>query len=158
YAKFLYVFNLALLVAVFRLAGTTKGSQRWINLGMFQMQPSEFAKLIMIVCLAAFIVNRIETIGEPATLVSSFIYMAPPMVLILKQPDLGTSLVLIAVWLGMTYIAGAKAKHLALFVAAGAILFATLWHFRLVIKPYQRDRIETLWNPQADPGGAGYQV
>src|ERR1041384_7712910 len=121
YAKFLYIFNLILLVAVFKLAGTTKGSQRWINLGMFQMQPSEFAKLIMIVCLAAYIVHRVETIGEPSTLIGSFIYIVPPMVLILKQPDLGTSLVLIAVWLGMTYIAGAKAKHLAIFIVAGAV-------------------------------------
>src|SRR5262249_5610015 len=104
------------------------------------------------------IMHRIETIGEPATLIGSFLYMVPPMVLNLKQPDLGTSLVLIAVWLGMTYIAGAKAKHLAVFVVTGALFVATLWHFHLVIKPYQRDRIATLWNPEADPGGAGYQV
>jgi len=158
YAKPMYVANLGMLFLVFRLAQKTKGSQRWINLGMFQMQPSEFAKIILIFCLAAYIVNRIETIRETGTIVGTFLYIVPPMVLILKQPDLGTSLVLIAVWLGMTYIAGASVRHLAIFVAAGALLFAVLWHFKLGIKDYQRNRIETLWNPEADPGGAGYQV
>jgi len=156
-ARPLYAANLAMLLAVFRLAEETKGSQRWIDLGPLQFQPSEFAKLTMILCLAAWLVPRQEKISEFPTLLGSFAYMAVPMLLIFKQPDLGTSLVLAAIWFGMAYMAGARARHLAVFLAAGVMLFAGMWHFN-VLKSYQKNRLAAFVSPEADPRGVGYQV
>src|SRR5207237_50671 len=127
-ARALYVANLLILIAVLKIAPEVKGSQRWIPIGSFQFQPSESAKLIMIFCLAAFLVSRAEKIKEPGVLLSSLFYLALPMLLIFKQPDLGTALVLVAVWFGMTFIAGARALHLAAILLAGATLFWGMWH------------------------------
>ena len=159
FAKSLYVVNIALLIIIFipRFAPTTKGATRWIPIGSFHLQPSELAKLFMIVCLATFLLPRLEHIREPRTLALSFVYVAVPMLLIFKQPDLGTSLVLMAVWFGMTYIAGAKAQHLAFVLLAGCLLFAGMWHFN-VIKSWQKNRIVAFVDPTSEPRGAGYQV
>jgi rod shape determining protein RodA len=153
----IYVFNLISLASVFVLAPETKGSQRWIPLGIFNYQPSEFAKLFIILCLAAYLMRRLDHIAEPATLLGSFAYILLPMLLIFKQPDLGTSLVLIAVWFGMTFIAGARVLHLTLVFMTGLILFCGMWRFN-VIKPYQKNRFVAFINPAAEPNGAGYQV
>ena len=157
YARPLYVANLGILIAVLMRAEEVKGSQRWIDLGPFRYQPSESAKLIVICCLAAFLVSRAERIREPGVLLSSLFYLAVPMLLIFKQPDLGTSLVLIAVWFGMTYMAGARALHLIAILLAGVVMFWGMWHFS-VLKPYQKDRLVAFLDPTADPRGAGYQV
>src|SRR5258707_8688923 len=159
HARALYIVNVALLIIIFipRFAPTTKGATRWIPIGSFHLQPSELAKLFMIICLAAFLLSRLEHIREPGTLAASFVYVVLPMLLIFKQPDLGTSLVLFAVWFGMTYIGGARAVHLLAILVAGGALFAGMWHFN-VIKPFQKDRIIAFIDPGVDPGGAGYQV
>lgn len=157
WARPLYIANLLLLIAVYKVGSQAKGATRWIPLGSFQFQPSEFAKLIMIVCLAVYLMNRQEQIGKLGTVVGSFVYMAVPMLLIFKQPDLGTSLVLLAIWFGMTYIAGAKPKHLALFLVAGSLLFVGMWKMN-VLKTYQKNRLQAFINPEIDPKETGYHV
>jgi rod shape determining protein RodA len=84
--------------------------------------------------------------------------MAIPMVLILKQPDLGTSLVLMSIWFGMLYIAGARVKHLALILAVGALMAFVAWHVPGVLKDYQKARLTSFINPEADPRGSGYHI
>ncbi len=153
----LYFFNLVSLGVVFHFAPETKGAQRWIPLGSFHYQPSEFAKLITIVCLAAFLVRRQDRIDEMRTVVASFLYVAGPMLLIFLQPDLGTALVLIAVWLGMVYITGARAFHLILLILVGFILFAGMWKLN-VLKPYQKTRFAAFIAPSQDASRNGYQV
>lgn len=156
-AKPLYITNLCLLLLVWRFAPKIKGSARWINIGSFQFQPSEFAKLILIICLAVYILHRLDTIRQLPTLLGSFLYIAVPTALIYKQPDLGTALVLLSIWFGMTYIAGARLRHLALFLVCGIALFSLLWKTGQ-IKPYQKNRILVFMNPEIDPKDAGWQV
>jgi len=157
FVRSLYVANLALLLFVLKFSPEIKGAQRWIQIGGFQFQPSEFAKIILIICLAVYLTRRQETIHKLPTLIGSFLYMAVPIFLIFKQPDLGTSLVLVAIWFGMSFIAGARALHLALFVLAGLLLFVGMWRLN-ILKDYQKNRIIAFINPEIDPRDAGYHV
>ncbi len=127
-------------------------------MGGFQIQPSEFAKVILIIALAVFLVKRLETIGSFKTFVHSFIYLAVPMLLIFKQPDLGTSLVLIAIWTAMVFVMGTDIKNIVIFVGTLAVLVAAVWLMPHFLKPYQRNRLITFVNPSADPLGSGYHV
>jgi rod shape determining protein RodA len=157
-AKGIYVANLLLLASVFAGIGhQAKGAQRWIGIGPFALQPSEFAKLFLVITLAAFLVRNQANIREFRVVVKSFLHLAVPMLLIFKQPDLGTALVLTAVWFGMLFIGGADIKHLAAFFATGLLLGVGMWHAG-VLKDYQKARLESFINPDADPRGSGYHI
>jgi len=156
FVRLLYGINIGMLLVVMKFAAK-KGAQRWIPLGGFQLQPSEFAKLIMIICLAVYLQRRQEKIRELPTLLGSLAYMGVPMLLIFKQPDLGTALVLMAMWFGMTFIAGARVKHLAGLILIGMVLFTGMWKLN-VLKPYQKNRLSAFLNPDWDPKDAGYHV
>jgi rod shape determining protein RodA len=124
----IYIANLVLLVAVMAMGASAKGAQRWIDIGPFRLQPSEIAKIALIITLANHLSLRRHVIHDFRTVVGSFVYIAVPMLLILKQPDLGTSLVITAIWFGMVFIAGARVKHMAVFLL-GAVMMATIaWH------------------------------
>jgi rod shape determining protein RodA len=157
FPRWLYGLNIFLLVAVMAFSQSVKGAQRWIQFGFFQFQPSELAKIIMIVCLAAFLLKRQEKMHELPTVLGSLLYVGVPWLLIFKQPDLGTSLVIIAIWFGMTYMAGACGKHLLAIMVVGLALFGTLWRLD-IIKPYQKARLIVFIDPQWDPKAAGYHV
>ena len=157
FARQLYIANLLLLLIVIKKGQVVNGAARWINVAGFQFQPSEFAKLLIIVTLAVFLVRRLNTVETPKTLLQSFGYVAVPALLIFKQPDLGTALVLIAIWLGMVIIAGARIAHLALFGLAGALIFAGLWQSGR-IKSYQKNRLISFVHPESDPRESGYHV
>lgn len=157
FATHLYGLNLVLLAAVLKLGHATNGAARWIRLGSFPFQPSEHAKLIVVFTLAVFLAKRSESIRQPGTVLRSLLYVAVPMLLILKQPDLGTALVLGAIWLGMVYMAGAQLKHLAAIFATGLLLFTGMW-FSGTVKDYQKARIVNYVNQEANPKGSGYHV
>ncbi|HZP84911.1 MAG TPA: rod shape-determining protein RodA [Chthonomonadaceae bacterium] len=159
FARQIYLLNLLLLALVDlgHLSHSAKGAARWINLGGFQFQPSEFAKLFVILTLAVFLTRRQETIREGKTLLLSFLYIALPVALIFKQPDLGTALVVLAIWFGMVYMAGARIAHLAAFLVVGVLLFVGMWHTHL-IKDYQKNRLIAFIHPEADPKETGYHV
>ena len=156
-AKQLYIANIGLLLIVMKFAPHVKGAARWIRVAGFQFQPSEFAKLVVILTLTAFLARRRETIGEWKTLLLSFAYVAVPMALIFKQPDLGTALIVLAIWAGMVFVAGAKLQHLAALAAIGLTLFAGLWYSGL-LKEYQKERVRVLINPDSDSKATGYHV
>lgn len=156
FVKLLYGVNIGLLLLVMKFAAR-KGATRWIPLGSFQLQPSELAKLIMIVCLAVFLQRRLEKIRELPTLLGSLVYMGVPTLLIFKQPDLGTALVLLAIWFGMTFIAGARLKHLGALIVIGGVLFTGMWKLN-ILKPYQKNRMSAFINPEWDPKESGYHV
>ena len=130
FARHLYVLNLLALgaVSVAHFNSTRNGAARWIAIGPFQYQPSEFAKVIIILTLATFLAKNINTIKKPLTLVASFVLVALPAALVIKQPDLGTGLVLLAIWFAMVFVAGAEIKHLLALFGAGAVLFSALWY------------------------------
>ena len=154
----IYVTNLLLLAAVLVFAHSINGAARWINLFGFKFQPSEFAKLLVIITLAIYLQANREKIHEFGTFIKSLMYVFLPMVLIFKQPDLGTALVILAIWVGMTFIAGAKIQHMVLLAAGMSVLFCGLWYSGKVIKPYQRKRIIAFLNPDADKSGSGWHV
>jgi rod shape determining protein RodA len=158
YAGKLYVLNLLLLMAVLVMGHQSKGATRWIGFGAAKIQPSEFAKIILIIALAVFLVERREHIRTLNVFIKSFIYLAVPMLLIFKQPDLGTSLVLISIWLTMTFVMGTYVKNILLFVGVGILLALAAWNIPGVMKDYQKMRVITFINPQADMQGSGYHV
>jgi rod shape determining protein RodA len=157
FARQLYIANLLLLAIVFRGGQVVNGAARWINVAGFQFQPSEFAKLLTIITLAALLVRRGAEIEQPKTLCLSLLYVAVPAALIFKQPDLGTALVLLAIWMGMVFIAGARPRHLGIFILALMLVFAGLWYSGR-IKGYQKTRVISFLHPDADPRAAGYHV
>jgi len=161
YAPFLYIGNALLLLAVRVLSPEINGARRWIPLpipGMdFKLQPSEFAKVIIILTLAAYLARLGPSIREFPNLIKTLLHVALPVILIQLQPDLGTSLVLLAIWFGMVFLAGADWRHLVGMILVGALLFGVAWQTNL-LKPYQKDRIYTFINPMNDPKGDGYHV
>ena len=155
YGKKLYIFNLIMLLAVMLVGHSALGAQRWISIGPINLQPSEFSKLIMIICLASVLEDRIGQLNNLRDLLPVAIYIGVPFLLVLKQPDLGTSLVFMAIFIGMVFVAGINLKMLFGLFAAGVASFPVLWHF---MKDYQKTRIMVFIDPNVDPLGAGYHI
>lgn len=156
--KPLYALNVLMLLGVLVFGAERKGAQRWLELpGGFQLQPSEFAKLLLILTLAAWLARQGDAIRTPKGFLLSALHMAVPALLVFKQPDLGTSLVFAAVWFAMVYLAGARARWLWLTVVAGALGFAGLWHFD-ILRDYQKARLVSFLDPEADPKQSGYHI
>jgi len=164
YAKAIYVLNIALLLAVRFVGEEQKGAQSWIPIGPFYLQPSEFAKIAMIVTFAVYLARREGKLDRFMDLVPTFIFFGIPMLLIILQPDLGTALVFIAIYFGMLFVAGARPKHLIILILTGALLVGGILTAQLVfglekpLKPHQLDRLTTFVNPYKDPRGTGYHV
>jgi rod shape determining protein RodA len=156
--KLLYALNVLMLLGVLAFGAERKGAQRWLELpGGFQLQPSEFAKLLLILTLAAWLARNGAAIRTPTGFMLSALHLAVPALLVFKQPDLGTSLVFAAVWFAMVYLAGARARWLWLTVVAGALGFAGLWHFD-ILRDYQKARLVSFLDPEADPKQSGYHI
>lgn len=159
FTRHLYLLNLGLLLLVELplLGHAAKGGARWVKLAGFQFQPSELAKLLVILTLAVFLSRAQESIRQPRVLLLSFLYVAIPAALIFHQPDLGTSLVIVAIWFGMVFIAGARKRHLLFFLLAGVLLFVGYWHSGKM-KQYQKNRLISYMYPEADPKETGYHI
>ena len=152
----LYVVN-AIMLLVVKFAGTSAlGAQRWIQIGPFTLQPSEFAKIIMIICLARLLSNNRGGYRTWKSLLPVAGLMALPTLLIFIQPDLGTSLVFAAITFGMLYICGLNMSLVKKAFIAFAAVFPLIWFF--VLHSYQKMRILVLFNPSVDPYGSGYHV
>lgn len=155
YASRLYIFNIVLLVAVMLFGHSQLGAQRWIQIGSLSFQPSEFAKVFLIICLATFMDKRIEWLENFKDYLPVFAYIFVPFLLVMRQPDLGTSLTFIAILVGMIFVSGFKYKW---FFRLGVIFVALLPAFWLILKDYQKNRIRVFLNPELDPFGSGYHV
>lgn len=164
YWKLIYGLNILALLAVKVIGSEHKGAQSWIQIGSFSLQPSEFAKIAMIITFAVYLSQREGKLNRFKDLIPTFIFFGPPMLLILIQPDLGTALVFIAIYFGMLYVAGAKPKNLLILILIGVILVGGVLTAQLgfgldkPLKPYQLDRLTIFVNPYKDPRGAGYHV
>ena len=157
-ARVLYVVNLLLLVAVLvpHIGRTSLGAQRWIALGpLGQFQPSEIAKLVVVITLAKHLTDRSGPYQSVWDLLPFLGHVAIPMLLIFKQPDLGTAMVYGAIFVGILYAAGARRRDLATLGAGGAVLVPILWRF---LKEYQRRRLLAFVHPNLDPLGSGYGI
>ena len=155
YGNKLYIFNLILLIAVMVVGHSALGAQRWIQIGPITLQPSEFAKIIMIVSLAAMLENKIGKLNTLQDLLPVAGYLGVPFLLVLKQPDLGTSVVFVAIFFGMRFACGVNLKVLGGIFAAGLACAPLLWHF---LKDYQKMRIMVFLDPNVDPLGSGYHI
>ncbi|GII56460.1 rod shape-determining protein RodA [Planotetraspora thailandica] len=160
YVPAVYLLALAGLVAVLTPLGrTVNGSQAWLALGdVLRFQPSEFAKVAMILTLATVLGSRRGN-GRPGDgqVLAALALTAPPVALILLEPDAGTALVFAAITVGMITLSGARLRWFAGLAAAGALAAALIWHFGL-LRPYQLLRLSVLLSPDADPLGAGYHA
>jgi rod shape determining protein RodA len=159
----LYVGTLALMALVVLAAGVTRGSRRWIDLGFFQFQPSEFGKLLFLLFLAGFLADRGRRLREWGTVWRAAALGLIPIGLIFAQPDLGTALVYGALLAAALFVAGIRWLHLAVLgVCAVLAAVALLWALPAagieVLKPYQTARIAAFTDPDRDPAGATYNV
>jgi rod shape determining protein RodA len=145
-----------LLAAVLVVGRSSLGAQRWIGLGpLGQFQPSEIAKLVIVITLAKHLTDRAGPYRSAWELLPFLGHVALPMLLIFKQPDLGTAMVYGAIFVGMLYAAGARQRDLATLGGAGVLLIPILWRF---LKEYQRRRLLAFVHPNLDPLGAGYGI
>lgn len=155
YYKPLYLINLMILLAVMFVGTSALGAQRWIQLGPITIQPSEFSKLIMIICLASLLSDRVNKLDTVRSLLPIGLFIGIPFLLVLKQPDLGTSLVFLAIALGMLFVSHIKLSILRNIFALGVLCAPIGWHF---LKDYQKSRILVFLDPNTDPFGAGYHI
>ena len=156
YGKKLYILNLIMLVAVMLFGHAALGAQRWIQIGPISIQPSEFSKLIMIICMAAVLESRFGNLKCLRDLLPVAVYIGIPFILVLKQPDLGTSLVFMAIFVGMIIACGMPWKFFIGMIIAGLASFPFLWKF--VLKDYQKMRLTVFLDPNVDPLGSGYHI
>lgn len=155
YSHILYIIALALLLIVDVFGATRLGATRWINIGFFQFQPSEFAKLVLIIIMAHFFAKNYDQSHKLRTLVYSVLYLILPLALIMAQPDLGTTLVVLFCWLCMALATKLKKWW---FVLMGLSFGAVAPFLVARLQPYQRDRIMTFFHPTANPMTTGYNV
>lgn len=154
-SSILYFITILLLAVVFFTGVTTMGATRWINIGGFQFQPSEFAKLFMIIAMAKYFSEHAEDMHNFKRIVISGIYFAIPTFLVVLQPDLGTALVFIVIWISMLAVSRIKLKHFLVLVIGALLLLPIGW---ATMHDYQKKRIFALVDPASDPQGAGYNV
>jgi len=159
----IFVGTVALMVLVFLAGSVARGSKRWIDVGFFQFQPSEFGKLLFILFLAGFLADRGRRVGQWETVLSTVGLAAIPMALVFLQPDFGTALVYGAALAAVLLVAGTRWLHLAVLGGAAAIGAALiLWALPAVgvevLKPYQLARLTAFADPDRDPGGLTYNA
>ena len=158
-----YSTMIGLILLVFAVAGATRGSRRWIDLPFFRIQPSELGKLLLILALSAFAVDRIRRIQERETTSRILLLALLPAMLVIAQPDLGSGLVYIAIVTAVLFVAGTKWTH---FLALGGLAVAAITLTLVVapavgvevLKPYQVNRLTAFMNPTDDPRQQGYQL
>jgi len=154
-APLLYVLTLGLLAAVLAMGETVLGGQRWVIIAGQKLQVSEFAKVLMIVVVARWFADRHDRVGSPLVLGGAAVVLAPAVFLVYRQPDLGTSLVFVAIFFGIAFMAGARLWQLTALVAVGASAFPLVWS---LLRDYQRARLVAFIDPYADPQGTGWNI
>jgi len=152
----IYFFILLLLIITYFVAPTIHGARSWITFGSFQIQPSEFMKAALIILLSSFFATRHVAIARMKIIISSFLYFLVPATLVLLQPDLGSSLVLLGIWLGYLLISGIPKKYVLIGILILAVVGALSWSF--LFADYQKARIIALFEPSEDPLGVNYSV
>jgi rod shape determining protein RodA len=156
-ARAIYVATVVILAVVVIVGHAAGGATRWLSAGGLRIQPSEFAKPVLVVALAAFWAARGEETKEAGAVLRSLAYAGGPVLLVSAQPDLGTALALAAIWAVIAVAAGARPRYLLAAGLAVAALFVLAWYSGLV-QPYQKARLAAFVDPGADPLGTGYHV
>lgn len=152
----LYLIGLVMLVAVLLVGEAAFGSRRWLNLGGVVIQASEVAKLLTILALAKYLADRVDDLERLPVFLTSLGIALLPALLVLVEPDVGTTVIFGAIWLGMVAMAGARLRHILTLLAVGVL--ATPFVVLGVMGDYQRERLATFLNPTHDPLGAGFAI
>ena len=161
--KGIYAVTLLLMLLVFPLADTTRGSKRWIDIGPFQFQPSEFGKLLFVLALAGFLADRARRLGDPRVVLQAIGLALVPIFLVFKQPDLGTALVYVSALVACLFVAGIRWSQLAALASLAAfVIVSVIWFLPAlgveVLEPYQVDRLTAFANRERDLEGVNYNL
>ncbi|MBI2021090.1 rod shape-determining protein RodA [Candidatus Giovannonibacteria bacterium] len=151
-----YLFVVVLLVFLLARGSAVRGAASWLTVFSLRIEPVEILKLILILVLAKYFSRRHIEIARFHTLLISGLYVALPMLLVIMQPDLGSAIVLGAIWLGMSLVGGIKVRHLFMLGIFALLFFIIAWTFFLY--PYQKSRIISFVSPEADLKGSGYHA
>jgi rod shape determining protein RodA len=154
-SHFIYLGLLAMLVYVLFFGTSAGGARRWISLGAFNLQPSEFAKVGVALVLAKFFGENRRGAPTAGDLLIAGLLAGIPLVLIAREPDLGTAVTLLPIYLGIAYAAGMRLRIIGVLAIIAIVTVPIAWNFAL--EPYQKSRVETFLDPSQDPKGAGYQ-
>ena len=153
---YLYLVTVVLLVLVLFFGEMTLGARQRFDLGLFSLQVSDPAKLILIALLAKYFAKRHELISDFKHILVSGFYVFVIFALILVQPDFGSAMIIFAIWFGMVLVAGIRFRHVAVVFLLGVVALGGMWQF--VFQDYQKDRIMTFFDPLADIQGTGYNA
>ncbi len=151
-----YIVAILLLASVPFLGKSAGGAQRWLSLGLFDIQPSELTKLLVIIAMARYISDHEDSQQDPRHLLVTMVQVGIPAFLVARQPDLGTALTICAIWLGMTIMTGIGWRYLFSLGLLGALSAPIVWS--RLLNDYQRERLIIFLDPQRDPLGAGYNI
>ncbi|MFA5362851.1 MAG: rod shape-determining protein RodA [Candidatus Omnitrophota bacterium] len=159
----LYALALLLLFIVFISGVVRLGAQRWIRLAWFNFQPSEIVKLVMVIFLARYFSRKsaddmslkVNRYGMFRALILPFIFVAVPTFFIIEQPDLGSGVIVICIFMAMLFLANVKFKYIAFFLALSILVLPVGWG---MLRDYQKERLLVFLNPGIDPLGAGYTI
>ena len=154
WSPWLYVMGVALLVSVLAFGDVAQGAQRWLRLGPVKFQPSELAKLCVPMMIAFFLADR-SLPPRLGRVLAGLVMVAIPTLLIARQPDLGTALLIASSGLFVLFLAGVGWRLIAFAALLGAASLPALWY---VMHDYQRQRVLTFFDPEQDPLGAGYHI
>ncbi len=152
----IYAIQLGLLVLTLAIGHGVGGSARWISIGPFDFQFSELAKILMGIILANYLGSRQGRLGSLPSILGACILVGPPFVLVMIQPDLGTSLALVAILVGMLFMSGASLRWLIALATGVLAAFPLIWTY--ILQDYQKARIVGFLNPTCDLHGACWQI
>lgn len=156
YNKLFYPILLLLLIYLILFGDPIRGSARWIDFGIFQLQPAELAKIVVGIGLSRWLYLNRGQINSLKNIFVTFVYAAIPAGLIFFEPDLGSSLIVMAIWFGLILLSPIKKIYLAGLVVVALMIAGLGWQF--VLQDYQRERVAVFLNPDLDPQGKGYNV
>jgi rod shape determining protein RodA len=151
----IYGVVILLLAAVLVVGEVVQGAQRWIRIGPMSLQPSELAKIALILALAKYFSDKKKENVYLGDLIISGLLFGFPVVLILKEPDLGMSVLLFPIFAAIVFVAGLDWRYVIGLIVSGALLSPAMW---MHLKEYQRNRLIAFIHPESDPLGSGYHV
>jgi rod shape determining protein RodA len=156
FSGILYLLTLIMLIVTYLLGHSSLGATRWINIFGFQFQPSELAKVFMIIVMAKFFSENVDRMHQPRVFLKSVIYIGIPTAFVAIQPDLGTALTFMIIWGAMLLVSNIRKRYVA--GTVGAMALASIPIYKFLLHDYQRERILSFLNPTADPMGSGWNV
>ncbi len=156
YAGIFYLGSILLLLLVFIIGKTTNGAVSWFRLGFFNLQPVELVKVSLILFFARYFSQISTAFITWKNIFISFSFVVVPVILVILQPDMGSAIILLAIWMGMVFLAGMKIWQAGVIMLGGFLIVVMSWFF--ILHDYQKQRVFTFLNPSQDALGSGYNV